>query len=96
MNTPRKSAQRLERLEARVTSAQKKLIERAAQLRETSVTDFIVSTMQQVATEAIREHETMTLRDQDREIFINALLTPLQPNKTAKTAAALYRKKQGL
>ena len=46
--------QRAERLEVRTTSAQKRLIERAAGLRGTSVTDFVVSNIQAAAAETIR------------------------------------------
>ncbi len=50
--------QRAERLEVRTTSAQKRLIERAAELRGTSVTDFVVSNIQAAAAETIREFES--------------------------------------
>lgn len=86
---------RYARLEARVTTDQKKLIEYAAQLRGTSVTDFIITTMQDVATEAIKNYETMTLQDEDRKVFLDAILKPLEPNKALKTAVTKYKKKQG-
>ena len=48
-----------ERLEARVTRQQKRLIERAAYLRGTSVTDFVVASAQQAATATIRDSEML-------------------------------------
>ena len=83
--------QRAERLEVRTTSAQKRLIERAAQLRGTSVTDFVVSNIQAAATETIREFESLFLRDEAREVFVKALLNPPQPNKALKAAAARHK-----
>jgi uncharacterized protein (DUF1778 family) len=83
--------QRAERLEVRTTSAQKRLIERAAELRGTSVTDFVVSNIQAAAAETIREFESLFLRDEAREVFVKALLNPPQPNKALKAAAARHK-----
>jgi uncharacterized protein (DUF1778 family) len=85
-----------ERLEARVTPAQKRLIERAAALRGTSVTEFVVASAQQAATNAIREFDVLHLRDEAREIFINAVLHPPAPSVTARVAVERYRKRLGL
>jgi uncharacterized protein (DUF1778 family) len=87
---------RPERLEARVTSAQKRLIERAAQLRGTSVTDFVVTNLQAAAAATIRDFETLCLRDEERELFVHALLNPPEPNDTAKAAAARYKEQMGM
>lgn len=86
---------RQERLEARVTSDQKRLIERAAQLRGTSVTDFVVAKLQEAAAETIRDFETLHLRDEARELFVHALLNPPEPNEAAKQAAARYKEHMG-
>jgi len=83
--------QRAERLEVRTTSAQKRLIERAAELRGTSVTDFVVSNIQAAAAETIREFESLFLRDEAREVFVKALLNPAQPNEALKAAAARHK-----
>lgn len=47
---------RSEQLEARVTAEQKSLIERAAALQGRSVTDFVLSSLQEAATRAIDDH----------------------------------------
>jgi uncharacterized protein (DUF1778 family) len=85
------SVQRAERLEVRTTSAQKRLIERAAELRGTSVTDFVVSNMQVAAAETVKEFESLFLRDEAREIFVKALLNPPEPNKALKAATARHK-----
>jgi len=87
---------RTERLETRVTPDQKRLFEHAAQLRGTSLTDFVATQMQEAATATIREFETLRLRDEDREVFVNALLNPREPNEVAKAAAARYKERMGL
>jgi uncharacterized protein (DUF1778 family) len=85
-----------ERLEARVTPDQKRLIERAAELRGSTVTDFVVVSAQQAAADTIRDFETLVLRDQARDVFINAILNPLPPNDAARAAAQRYKTEMGL
>jgi uncharacterized protein (DUF1778 family) len=84
-------AQRSERLEVRTTSDQKRLIERAAELRGTSITDFVVSNIQAAAAETIREFESLSLRDEARETFVKALLNPPEPNEALKAAVARHK-----
>ena len=91
----RKGPAKLERLEARVTREQKRIIERAAGLRGTSVTEFVVVSAQQAAANAIKDYEMMSLHGESREAFVNALLNPPTPNATAKKAAERYRLRPG-
>lgn len=82
---------RPERLEVRTTPDQKRLIERAAELRGTSVTDFVVSHIQEAATATIREFESLYLREEARELFVQTLLNPPEPNAALKAAAARHK-----
>jgi len=91
----RKYARKLERLEARVTREQKRIIERAAELRGTSVTEFVVVSAQQAASKTIKDFETLRLRGEAREVFVNALLNPPAPNAAAKAAARRYKQRLG-
>ena len=91
----RRRARKAQRLEARVTRDQKRLIERAAELRGTTVTEFLVVSAQQAAAETIRNHETLVLRDAARDVFINALLNPPRPNEALRSAARRYRAEMG-
>jgi uncharacterized protein (DUF1778 family) len=91
MEAPMAKVQRGERLEVRTTSAQKRLIERAAELRGTSVTDFVVSNIQVAAAETVKEFESLFLRDEAREIFVKALLNPPEPNEALKAATARHK-----
>jgi uncharacterized protein (DUF1778 family) len=79
-----------ERLEARVTPEQKQLIARAAALCGASVTEFIVASAQQAATETIKDFEILALQDEAREVFVNAVLHPAAPNEAARKAARRY------
>jgi uncharacterized protein (DUF1778 family) len=85
-----------ERLEARISPAQKRLIERAAALRGTSVTEFVVVSAQEAAISAIKDFEVLSLREEAREVFINAILKPPAPNEAAHSAAERYKKDMGL
>lgn len=83
------------RLEARVTPQQKQLIARAAALRGSSVTDFIVASAQKAAAETIKDFEILSLYGEARELFVNAVLRPLAPNEAARKAARRYRERIG-
>lgn len=88
-----KGSGKQQRLEARVTPDQKRLIERAAELRGTTVTEFVIVSAQQAATETIRDSEMLSLRDEAREVFVNAILNPPAPNAAARAAAARYKER---
>ena len=88
-----KHSMKMERLEARVTKDQKRIIERAAEILGTTLTDFLLISAQQAATEIIKESEMLTLRDESRAVFVNALLNPPAPNAAARTAARNYRER---
>ena len=88
----RKQSRRQERLEARLTREQKRMIGRAAQIRGTSVTDFVLASAQQAAMETIEDFHTLRLRDEAREVFVHSLLSPPAPNARARAAARRYKK----
>lgn len=84
-----------ERLEARVTPEQKKLIARAAALRGSSITEFVVASAQRAAADAIKDFELLTLQDEARDVFVSAILRPPAPNKAARKAAQRYKEQIG-
>jgi uncharacterized protein (DUF1778 family) len=89
-------AKRAQRLETRLTHAQKRLIERAAELKGTTVTEFVLSSAQQAAAETIRSHEVMVLRGEAAKVFVEALLHPPAPNAEAHKAVRRYKRRMGL
>jgi uncharacterized protein (DUF1778 family) len=84
-----------ERLEARVTSEQKLLIERAAALQGRTVTDFVLSTVQEAARKAIDEHQRLELSARDSEAFVEALLNPAPVNERLRDTVRRYRQSTG-
>lgn len=84
-----------QRLEARITPDQKRLIERAAELRGTTVTEFVVASAQQAAADTIKDFEVLTLRDQARKVFVHAILNPPPPSEAARAAARRYKTQLG-
>lgn len=90
----RKSASgrvRGERLEARVTAAQKRLIERAAALQGRSVTDFVLASVQDAALRAIEEHQRIDLSLRDSEAFVQALTDSPPVNDRLRETVRRYR-----
>ena len=92
MSDARKTA----RLEARLTGEQKALIQHAADLTSRSLTEFIVSSAQEVAARTVREHAVLTLSGRDRQAFIDALVKPSSPHKRLRQAASRYKSVSGL
>jgi uncharacterized protein (DUF1778 family) len=87
---------RAERLEARVTAEQKSLIERAAALQGRSVTDFVLTSVQDAARRAIEEHRQLTLSVRDGEAFVEALLNPVPVNDRLHDTIRRYRERTGV
>lgn len=88
-------ALRTERTEARLLPEQKKRIEQAAQIKGLSVSDFIVQNADEAAIKTIESHNAWVLSDQDRDIFIQALLDPPEPSEHMKAAVKRYRERLG-
>ena len=89
-------APRTARLEARLTGQQKALFQHAADLTGRSLTEFVVSSAQEVASRTVRELSVLTLIGRDRQVFVNSLLKPVPPNKRLLQAARRYRRVSGL
>ena len=87
---------RAQRLEARVTAEQKGLIERAAALQGRSVTDFVLTSLQDAARRAIEEHSQLALSLRDSEAFVDALLNPRPVNDRLRDTIRRYRERAGV
>ncbi len=91
-NSPRVRAQRLE---ARVSADQKNLIEHAAALQGRSVTDFVLSSLQDAARRAIEEHQRVNLSVRDSQTFVEALINPKPVNDRLRDTVRKYRRFTG-
>jgi uncharacterized protein (DUF1778 family) len=93
-NTASKSSRgrvRAQRLETRVTAEQKTLIERAAALQGRTVTDFLLTSVQDAARRAIEEYQQLELSMRDSEAFVEALLNPKPVNDRLRDTIRRYR-----
>ncbi len=89
--TSKSTRVRAQRLEARVTAEQKTLIERAAALQGRTVTDFVLTSVQDAARRAIEEHRQLELSVRDSEAFVEALLNPEPVNDRLQDTVRRYR-----
>jgi len=91
MATASTGAKREERLDARLTREEKELIETAASLRGTSSSDFVRTAIKEAALTTIRDYELLTLAENSRKTFVEALLNPPKPNEKAREAARRFK-----
>jgi len=87
---------RSERLEARVTADQKSLIEQAAALQGRTVTDFVLTSVQEAARRAIEEHRRLDLSVRDSQAFVEALINPKPVNDRLRETVSRYRRTTGV
>jgi uncharacterized protein (DUF1778 family) len=85
-----------ERLETRVSSDQKRLIEHAAALQGRTLTDFVLTSVQEAARRAIEEHQHLALSVRDSQAFIDALTEPQPVNDRLRETVRRYREKTGV
>jgi uncharacterized protein (DUF1778 family) len=85
-----------ERLEARVSADQKKLIEYAAALEGRTVTDFVLTSVQDAARRTIEEHQRIELSVRDSQVFVEALLNPQPVNDVLRETVRRYRQATGV
>jgi uncharacterized protein (DUF1778 family) len=83
------------RLNFRLPSELKQVIEQAAAHLGQTVSDFAISTLVQSARRVIEEHDRTHLSQQDRDIFV-ALLddSEARPNTALSAAAREYKQKE--
>jgi uncharacterized protein (DUF1778 family) len=74
------------RLQARISSDLHSMLKRAAELQGRTMTDFVVSAVQEAAQRAIEQTEVIRLSLADQECFAQALLSPQKPTPALKRA----------
>lgn len=79
------------RVEFRCTEDQRSMIEKAVSLTGRSVTDFVLSAVQEKAMRIITEIETIRLNARDSRILAAALIKPPAPNERLQAAAERHR-----
>lgn len=72
------------RIDLRANSNQKSLLERAAELKHISLSSYILSTSLNQAQLDLSENETLVLSNRDRDLVMNLLDTPPEPNEALR------------
>jgi uncharacterized protein (DUF1778 family) len=77
----------------RLDTRSKQKLERAAAYAHKSLSEFVLGEALHAADEVIHEHETLTLREADWEVFLDALENPPEPNVKLSQAFAEHKKR---
>lgn len=81
------------RLNFRLPPEIKERIENAALVSGVTVTDFAITALVNTAEEVLEKHHTRMLTKRDRDIFLEMLENPPQPNEALKKAVKGYKKR---
>jgi len=76
------------RLEARISTDLHAMLKRAAELQGRTMTDFVVSAVQDAAQRAIEQADVVRLSLADQDCFAQALLRPPEPTAALQRAFA--------
>lgn len=91
-STPNASAATTARLEARIRADLHATLKRAAEIQGRTMTDFVVSAVQDVAQKAIEQADFIRLSVSDQEVFAKALINPPALKRALKRTAVRQRK----
>jgi uncharacterized protein (DUF1778 family) len=83
------------RLEARISAAQKAVLQHAAALSGRTLSEFVVVSAQEAASKVIQEHESIRLSRAEQTTFVKALLAPAAPGAALRKAASAYKRRLG-
>jgi uncharacterized protein (DUF1778 family) len=75
-----------ERVNLRLKSSTKRLIERAAGFEGKTVSHFILSSALDRAEKTVQDHETMSLNLENSKLFFEALAAPIRFNRKLSEA----------
>ncbi len=81
------------RFDTRLPKDQKEYFEYAANLGGfRTLTEFVIFSMQQQASNIIKEHNSILASKKDQDIFFNAIMNPPKPNASLKKAVSRFNK----
>lgn len=75
-----------ERVQVRIGTDAKRMLQRAAALANTSVSAFVVNSALDAAGRLIEARERLVLGERDWDVFFEALINPPEPNQDLKDA----------
>lgn len=82
-----------ERIDLRLSKANKELIERAASIEDISVSAFVVANALFNAKIVVADHERWLLSRRDSAAFVDAVLNPPEPNDAMRAVAERYTRR---
>lgn len=81
------------RFDTKLTKKQKEFFEYAASIGGfRTLTDFVVSTVEEKAHEIVEKHRSILQSEKDKKIFFDALLADSEPNDALKKAFKDHKK----
>ena len=83
---PRLPRAKADRVEARVTTEQKEVLQRAANLQGRMLTEFVVSSARAEAERIIRDRDVIASSVRDSRAFADIVLNPPLPNERLRAA----------
>jgi uncharacterized protein (DUF1778 family) len=84
-----------ERIELRVTSAEKEMFIKAQKLSgDKSFSSFIVRVVKQQAEEIVAKNDRIIATEKDRKVFFDAVFADSKPNQNLIEAAKRYKSKK--
>ncbi len=86
------ATEQIARLEARLPASVYALLKRAAEMKGSSITDFVVNAAQNAAQRVIEDDSIIRLSAEDQQRFAEALLNPPTANAALKRAMRRHRK----
>lgn len=82
----------MERIELRVSAAEKKLFTRAQKLSgDKSFSSFIARIVKKESEEIVANYEQILATERDREVFFEAVFSDQKPNENLVEAAKRYK-----
>jgi uncharacterized protein (DUF1778 family) len=93
MSTYSKSKTKIDRIDLRVSSDQKELLEKAASLKGLSLSAYLLSHGLEAAKIELEAHQKLVLSDRDRDLFLSLIVNPPKPNQDLKNAMRNFQQK---
>jgi uncharacterized protein (DUF1778 family) len=81
------TALKKQRIDLRLNDEDKSMIEEAAAMTNQSVTQFMLSSALERASEVIEQHRRLILNEESWALVMNAISSPALPNERLKQAA---------
>jgi uncharacterized protein (DUF1778 family) len=91
MKTTSEPKTKLARIDLKINSSQKYLLEKAADLKGLSVSDYLLFHGLEADQADLIAYEKLVLSDRDRDVFLELLENPPQPNQALIKAMEKYQ-----